>query len=373
MMNQSEKLYLRLSFKVAIILIVGLLSACASTEYKINYEVDPQTARIWPAPPEIPRFRYVGELTGEQNVKAIEESKSFGTKIADFFKALVGIRGPNPQPIVLQRPQTGCIDSNGRILVTDVSRHGVMVFDMKAGTLSEWLYATPNTNFLSPLGIAEGPKGTFFVSDSELKYVVQLDETGAPIKQIGEGLLKRPTGIARDSSKGRVYVSDTHAHDIKVFNDEGELIDVIGSRGTKIGEFNSPTHVSFAHGNLYVTDTFNTRVQVLTDTGDFKREFGRRGTFLGDLVRPKGVTTDSEGNIYVIESLHDHLLVYNSKGEFLLPIGGTGTDIGQFYLPAGVWSDKQDRIYIADMFNGRIVILQYLGGKKASESGRSRP
>jgi hypothetical protein len=51
----------------------------------------------------------------------------------------------------------------------------------------------------------------------------------------------------------------------------------------------------------------------------------------------------------------------------LLPIGGTGTDVGQFYLPAGVWSDNNDRIYIADMFNGRIVILQYLGGKYAGD------
>lgn len=363
----------KLPSRLVFVLIAGMLSACASTQYKMEYEVDPQTAQIWPAPPEIPRFRYVGELTGEQNVKEIEESKTFGTKVADFFKMLVGIRGPNPEPVVLQRPQTGCIDERGRILITDVSRRGVMVFDMETGTLSEWLYATPNTSFISPLGIAVGPNGSVYVSDSELNFVVQLDETGAPIKQIGEGLFKRPTGVARDPVQRRLYVADTHAHDIKVFNDDGELIDVIGSRGTKIGEFNSPTHLSFANGNLYVTDTFNTRVQILTDTGDFKREFGRRGTFVGDLVRPKGVTTDSDGNIYVIESLHDHLLVYNSKGDFLLPIGGTGTDIGQFYLPAGVWSDKQDRIYIADMFNGRIVILQYLGGKKASESGRSRP
>ena len=349
-----------------------LLSACATTEYKMEYEVDPANAQVWPAPPEIPRYRFVGILTGEQNVKEIEESKSFGTKVADFFKMLVGIEGQNPEPVVLQRPQTGVIDKDGRVLITDVSRHSVMVFDLETGNLTEWQNATANSNFSSPLGIALGPKGTVFVADSELNYVVQLDESGDPIKQIGEGVFKRPTGVARDPVQGRLFVADTHGHDIKVFNDNGELIDVIGVRGTKIGEFNSPTHLAFANGNLYVTDTFNTRVQILTGAGDFKQEFGRRGTFVGDLVRPKGVSTDSEGNIYVVESLHDHLLVYNSKGEFLLPIGGTGTDIGQFYLPAGIWIDKNDRIYIADMFNGRIVILQYLGGKQAGKVGQSR-
>ena len=368
----TSQMNITVYIRISLLLFAGLLSACATTEYKLDYEVDPDTAKIWPAPPEIPRYRYVGTITGEQNVKEIEESKSFGTKIADFFKMLIGIRGQNPVPVVLQRPQTGCIDSQGRMLITDVSRHGIMVFDPNVGKLSEWLNATPNTNFISPLGIAEGPNGTYFVSDSDLKMVIQLDENGVPIKQIGEGILKRPTGVARDPTRSRFYVADTHGHDIKVFNDNGELIDVIGQRGTKIGEFNSPTHLAFANGNLYVTDTFNTRVQILSDSGDFKREFGKRGLFVGDLVRPKGVTTDSDGNIYVIESLHDHLLVYNSKGDFLLPIGGTGTEIGQFYLPSGVWSDKQDRIYIADMFNGRIVVLQYLGGKQLRKSGQTR-
>ncbi|MCL4471142.1 MAG: hypothetical protein ACYC05_11420 [Sulfuricella sp.] len=45
-----------------------------------------------------------------------------------------------------------------------------------------------------------------------------------------------------------------------------------------------------------------------------------------------------------------------------MPLGGTGKEIGQFYLPAGVWSDPQGRIYVADMFNGRVVIFQFLGG-----------
>ena len=76
-----------------ILFLILVLSGCATTKYKMDYEVDPDTAQVWPGPPEIPRFRFVGALTGEQNVTEIEESKSFGTKIADFFKMLVGIKG----------------------------------------------------------------------------------------------------------------------------------------------------------------------------------------------------------------------------------------------------------------------------------------
>ncbi|HEY5603446.1 MAG TPA: 6-bladed beta-propeller [Gammaproteobacteria bacterium] len=342
-----------------------LLTACASREYRVDYEVQASDAQVWPAPPEIPRFRYVGTLTGEDNVKPVEEGKRFGDYVTDFFRWVVGLVGPNPIPLVLQRPQSGVMDDNGRLYITDVSRQSIMVFDLQKGTLTEWEQATPNTGFLTPVGITLGPAGSILVVDADLKQVLQLDATGKPVKAFGADTFKRPTGIARDPVKGRIYVADTHAHDIKVFDDNGALLNVFGEYGTDGGEFNSPAHLSFAEGLLYVTDTFNTRVQVLRDSGEFRREFGKRGLYVGDLVRPKGVATDSEGNIYVIESFHDHLLVYSANGEFLLPIGGTGAGIGQFYLPSGVWTDKNDRIYIADMFNGRVVILQYLGGRYA--------
>ena len=159
-------------------------------------------------------------------------------------------------------------------------------------------------------------------------------------------------------------MADTYAHDIKVFDAAGILVRVIGQRGEGPGEFNFPTHLAFARGQLYVTDTLNSRVQVFSASGDLlgNRGFGTRGLYLGNLVRPKGVGVDSEGNIYVVESYYDSLLVFSERGEFLLPIGGTGTATGRFYLPAGVWVDARNRVFVADMFNGRVVLFQFLGG-----------
>jgi DNA-binding beta-propeller fold protein YncE len=178
---------------------------------------------------------------------------------------------------------------------------------------------------------------------------------------IGRGLLKRPTGLARDPARGRIYVADTYAHDIKVFSDGGELLDVIGGRGEGEGEFNYPTHLAFANDELYVTDTMNNRIQVLAADGG-RRRLGQRGLYIGNLVRPKGVSVDSEGNVYVVESYFDSLLIFAPNGDFLMPIGGTGTATGRFYLPSGVWVDAKNRVHVADMFNGRIVLFQFLGG-----------
>ena len=257
---------------------------------------------------------------------------------------------------------------SGRILVTDTSRQPVFVFDEPAGRLELWEKAEGQYNFASPAGIALAPDGQVWVADADLGLVARLDRRGNTLPGLGRGLLRRPTGLALDAAGGRLFVADTHAHDIKVFGLDGSLLHTLGRRGDGPGEFNYPTHLAFARGRLYVADTMNARVQVIeAATGRHLRNIGDRGVYVGNLVRPKGVATDSEGNVYVVESYNDHLLVFNGEGEFLMPIGGLGKEIGQFYMPAGVWTDARNRVFVADMFNGRVAVFQFLGG--GSESG----
>lgn len=347
--------------RVLILLLFALLvGGCAETKQIMRYgETD--AARVWPEAPEKPRYRYVGQLTGEENFTA-EAPDSAGNTLRRFFKAIVGLGGEGTRRNDLERPQTGVVDANQRILVTDAARQAVFVFDRAAGTLSVWdrASASDDYGFASPVGIGVANNGDVLVADAELGRVFRLSASGEPLAAYGAGELARPTGLAIDPATGHIFVADTGEHNIKIFSDAGELLDIIGRQGTAPGYFNAPTHLAFRDGRLYVTDTFNARVQVLDSDGKFLRSLGERGLYVGNLVRPKGVAADSDGNIYVIESFHDYLLVYDALGRFLLPIGGTGSGIGQFYLPAGVWVDGKDRIYIADMFNGRVVILQYL-------------
>jgi len=338
------------------------LGACSTTPKPMLFAVDASTAPVWPNEPEKPRYRYVGTLIGEQNLNREGEGA-----FSRFIRWVVGLGQDDGAPkMELQRPNSGTVDDEGRVLVGDVSRHSIMVFDVKRGDLFEWAVAAADIAFQTPVGIALGPNKTYFVADADLKMVVKLDHDGKPMANFGSDVLKRPTGLARDPRSGRLYVADTKAHNIKVFDDNGFLEDIIGTRGTEMGQFNAPTHLWFHKGKLYVTDTFNTRIQILDIGNDKMQGFGQRGRYLGDLVRPKGITVDSDDNIYVVESYHDYLLVYDKSGRYLLPLGGTGKEVGQFYLPSGVWVDKNDKIYVADMFNGRVEVFQYLGGKGAS-------
>lgn len=345
--------------------VLALAAGCAARGPAVLHfgmEDAPEGKRIlFPQPPEIPRYMYAGQLIGEVNFRAAgAEARGAAERL---WRLVIGLDAPDAKRTVLQRPVAGAVDEAGRIYVTDASRQAVYVFDEKAGELLVWDRAQGLTGFASPVGVVPGPAGQVYVADAELGIVVRLDRTGNPIGAIGKGVLKRPTGLARDPQHKLLYVADTYAHDVKVFDDEGRLVQLIGRRGEGDGEFNFPTHLAFARGELYVTDTLNSRVQVFGAGGEvLDRKFGARGLFVGNLVRPKGVAVDNEGHVYVVESYYDHLLVFDRQGEYLLPIGGTGQETGRFFLPAGVWVDSRNRVYVADMFNGRVMVFQFLGG-----------
>ncbi len=348
----------------ALILLVGL-AGCASDPLVMRFDPGQQASgqRLYFPPigdEEVPRYVYVGELTGEQNF-VLAEGKS-KNRFVEALKWLAGVF-ENPQPVVLQRPQSGVVDDNGRILVTDVSRSAVFVFDPQKGALDVWEFAEGYRRFAAPTGIALGPAGGVFVADADLRQVYLLDTEGKGRLFLDSDQLARPTGIAWNADEGVLYVSDTLAHQIKLFDATGRLIRSIGRRGEGPGEFNFPTYISLAGDRLIVADTMNARVQLLPLTGNGEpRILGERGTRLGNFARPKGVAADAENNIYVIESYYDHLLIFDEQARFLLPIGGAGKEAGAFYLPSGVWVDRGNRVFVADTFNGRIAVFQFLGG-----------
>lgn len=346
-------------------LFAGLLAGCGSQAVRgtlrLNMSANPADHSLYiPPPPSVPRYVFVGELWGETNFR--EDSRTM-TAARRAFAWLVGLLDEPVEEMNLVRPQSGTVDDRGRILVTDVGRPGVFVFDERENEMRFWGDATEDLHFVSPTGIVAGPNGETWVSDPELGAIFRLAPDGKPIGIVGKGVLQRPNGLARDSAKGRVYVADTRANEIKVFDDTGRLVQAFGRTGDTGGELNTPTYLAYDNGQLYVTDTFNGRVQVFDEEGNFLRQFGSRGTYIGQMPRPKGVTLDDEGNVYVVESYFDHILIFNEQADFLLGLDGSGRPGDAFYLPAGIWSDSRNRIFVADMFRGRVVIFQFLGAR----------
>ncbi len=344
----------------ATIVVLSVIGGCSSPPPRM--EMFPGTAtedqqQVWPALPQVPRYRYAGQLLGEVNFERGPDSVSAGERA---LRWIVGAGKRTREARMLARPQGGMVDAAGRILVTDVGRQAVFVFDPATG-LSVWGQADGGEDFISPIGIAAGPADEIYVADSELARIVRLDAKGTPIGSFGQGIVQRPTGLARDAGTGRTYVADTAGHNIKVFDDSRALVDTIGVRGVAPGQFNAPTFLALKENQVVVSDTLNARVQVLSDQGEPQLIVGERGLYVGNLIRPKGVAVDDGGHLYVAESFYDHLLIFDAEGRLLLPIGGSGRLPGQFFLPGGIWTDARDRIFVADVFNSRIMIFQFLG------------
>jgi DNA-binding beta-propeller fold protein YncE len=356
--------------RAGLLLGILLLAGCATTskpEFSLVRSAPDAPRLFWPPPGErdVPRYVYLGELTGEPNILRAEGDREtlFGT-ITRLFDFIAGEAPPKR----MDRPQAGVVDPAGRILVTDIGRGAVFVFDEKLARLDVWDQADGPRGFVAPVGIALGSDGQTLVADADLAIVARLDRNGNPLPPIGRGILGRPNGVAFDPASRRIFVVDTAAHAIRVFDADGNLFATWGERGDQPGQFNFPTHVALLGGELYVSDTLNARVQVLSAaSGKPLRSIGRRGLYVGDMVRPKGVAADSEGNVYAVESYFDHLLVYNRRGEFLMPIGGMGNAPGRFHLPAGVWVDARNRVFVADTLNARVSVFQFLGGGVENE------
>lgn len=358
-------------------LCVMLLGGCAGVDVikgKLNYDLRPEGERsavFWPPAPDTPRYRYVGELVGQPNFVGAKTDDVKSSAIT-ILKWIVGLFDSS-NDVLLMRPQHGAVAEDGRVYVVDAGRNALVVFDPNAlaedgqasgeGQMLIWEFIEGNTRFASPISVAMVWDGTIAVTDAKLGMVMRLDRSGKLISKMGVGQLQRPTGIAFDRDSGQLFVADSAAHDIKVFDRAGQLVRTIGGPGEGAAQFNAPTQLAFGRGHLYVSDTLNSRVQVFDTEGQRVSGFGERGLYVGNLTRPKGVAVDDTGIVYVIESYFAHLLAYSDKGEYLLGINGSGLQGGQFFLPSGVWTDRQGRLFVADMFNGRVVVFEFLGNQ----------
>lgn len=307
---------------------------------------------IWPQAPEPTRIRYV---------RSIAEPRDLGIKKSFFGRLLETITGNHGGRLI--RP-TGVAERDGVIYVADAGGQAVWIFD-PVNQRSVKVVEVGDIALVSPVAVADGPDGSFFVADSYLKKVFLLDRAGKLIRTVAEAGLQRPAALAYDQGADRLYVADSVGQHIEVYASDGRHLSTWGSRGYGDGEFNYPSYLALDRsGALLVTDALNYRIQVFDRNGKFLWKIGRHGDGSGDLASPKGVGVDSEGHLYVVDALFDTVQIFDEEGALLLQFGDKGTAPGEFWLPEGAFINKQDRIYVADSFNGRIQVFEFLGGSQ---------
>jgi DNA-binding beta-propeller fold protein YncE len=124
-----------------------------------------------------------------------------------------------------------------------------------------------------------------------------------------------------------------------------ERVQIIGSRGTGVGQFNKPRSVAVdKQDNLYVVDMTG-RVQKFSPDGKFILSWQMPQTELG---KPKGMSCDKDGNILVIEPHYQRVNHFSPEGRLLAQWGTHGTNDGQLTLPRSVAINSRGDIFISE-------------------------
>jgi hypothetical protein len=227
----------------------------------------------------------------------------------------------------------------------------------------------PNGGFNQPRGVALDAAGNIFVTDTNNWRIQKFDAAGNFVKAWGhrngpqaDGMgFNYARGIAVDRANGDVLVADTDNHEIRRFDNDGNLIWTVGGFGTNPGQFKNPNSVYVdASGLIYVSDTNNFRVQVLTSSGTPIRMFGTKGNGTGQFQFPRGIVADADGSIWVADSIRQRVMHYSATGTYLGEVGSPGANDNQLTRPDGIRVDAE-RVYVADSDRDKIKIWSKSG------------
>lgn len=339
---------------LALSLTTGLWAQKPAKKNDIAPKAGPQL--VWPLPPEKPRFRFVQEIHGADDILPRHK--------ASMLERLAGVKRQEFKPSFV-KPFGVATDSKHRIYVTDNGQAVVFVLDRDAQQVS-YIGLDGTLRLRTPMGITVDAKDRVWLADAGAQRIYAFDPQLNLRAALGkQSEMLNPVGLAIDMSRHRLYVADSKQHCIVVYDTEtGLLIAKFGKRGTGDGEFNFPTDVAVGtDGRIYVADAMNRRIQIFAPEYKVLEKFGSEGLAWGQFRKPKSVALDSYQNIYVLDTDFGNFQIFDQQKRLLMFLGEFGPAPGQFSVPQQIRIDADNLIYVVDQMNWRIQIFQLLNGE----------
>lgn len=218
-----------------------------------------------------------------------------------------------------------------------------------------------------PHGVAVR-RGRVYVADSVAAAVRVFDLPGRRFFSIGQdepGQLLQPLGLDTDAA-GNVYVVDATSRLVNVYDADGKYLRQFGGRTT----FSRPSGVGVdAKGErVYVVDAGGVdrsdehRVRVFdARTGKHLFDFGKRGSGNGEFNLARDAAVDAAGNVYVIDGGNFRVQVFDRDGKFLRAFGQVGRLPGNFARPREIAIDAKGAVYVSDAAFGNFQIFDEQG------------
>lgn len=236
---------------------------------------------------------------------------------------------------------------NGDIYVTDQRGGGILRFN-SAGKLLNMFTAIKTGS-----GIAIDKSGSYLLVANGTSVAVLDKSSGTLVTQFGT--FTQAHDIAVDAA-GSIYVTDSLANNVQIFNSSFNPTGVFGSKGKLAGQFLRPTGIAFekVSGLLAIADTLNGRIQFLStagapqysippDVGVITKTAAGIGAGPGRFTAAKGVAFEytSDGaalnRIYVVDAFQSNIQVIDGATRAFLSTAGTigAPYIGEFGFENG--------------------------------------
>lgn len=212
-------------------------------------------------------------------------------------------------------------------------------YDSNDGTREGSPLNSDRASFFLPAAIdVDKDTGEIFVADGELpggnSRIAVLNKDGEflrqwiLLRQSGEENIFAGPHCLRLSNDGLVYVCDRSANQVQVFNQEGELQQIIagdfdpvtspvgrdgGNRGNVVVlAFSADSEQKY----LYVINQNSVQIEVYDRlSGELLADFGRGpGRYSGQFELPHGIGVDSEGNVIIAEQEGRRVQKFNFVG-----------------------------------------------------------
>ena len=267
-------------------------------------------------------------------------------------------------------------DPYGYLYVADPRGGGITKYD-RNGNLARKITTAP-----TPQAIAISTAGDIIVSRGTTVTRMATDGTS---KGDFATSFAFAGGIAVADSANRIFVTDSGANCVKIFDLNGTYLGQFGTQGSGQGQFLQPTGIAFdrAGNQLAVVDTFNCRIQFFQLNGTFKKSIGSYGSGALRFTSPKSIAFEYSSDfstttrMYVVDSFQSRVQVIDpNTGTFLSFIGNYGVTAGTLLLPSDTLLDSFDsankRLVVANGF-GNVTIFGIDGGSAAPQASGSGP
>lgn len=279
-------------------------------------------------------------------------------------------------PVVMNAPRSLAVAPDGTVYVADSRNHRILHLDLQGNVLHQWGsfadgVGTPigEGTFNEPWGIAVGPDGSVYVTDTWNHRVEKFSASGRFIKTwgiFGQGEVPDafygPRGLAVDA-QGRVYVTDTGNKRIVVFDADGNFITQFGSAGFEPGQFDEPVGVAVdKNGTVYVTDTWNQRIQTFTPVESEnglvflpEKQWDVFGWFGQSLENKPFIAVNDDLHVFITDPEGYRVIEFDPNGEIVRVWGDYGDGNSSFGIASGIAIDAEGHVWVTDGAFNRVM------------------